>query len=497
MRVRFWLGLAAVIAIAVGSVIAGLEIRASEHRAFDRRQIEEARRSARQAEAVAALSIGQLASAAAFYRAEGQFSRHEFDVMADSLLGSGALAATAFVQSVPRSKRARFERGHGFPIVARTPQGSRKSGNAPRYFPLTYADSDEHPRPPVGYDLGADSVRAPSLRRARDTGRPAASSVNRLLIGGNGINVFRPVYRDGSPTGTVAERRAALTGFAVGSFHVPDLAAAATSALRDDVDVQLLEGNRSLTGSGGLSRNDVATAQIRIADRTWLLVVRDPRRPAILLPILISVLGLLLAALLGALVVIWNRNEQVQELEQQADHDSLTGLKNRRRFEEDVRTELARSRREGTDSALLMLDLDNFKQVNDTLGHPMGDRVIEEIASVLRDRTRESDVLARLGGDEFAVVLPNCTAQKAKSVAEAIATAIRDHVPQEPDVPRITASIGIGMFGPGGLASLESVLAEADTAMYAAKHAGRDAIRVAVTGDGAEASLPRGDRDSA
>jgi diguanylate cyclase (GGDEF)-like protein len=490
MRVRFWLGLAAVTAIAAGAVVAGFEIHASEQNAFERRQGEEARRSARQAEAVALLSIGQLASAAAFYRAEGQFSRHEFHVMANSLLGAGALAATSFVQSVPRSKRAQFERKHGVPILGRT----RREGRVRRYFPLTYADSHEYPNPPVGYDLGSDSVRAPSLRRARDTGRPAASSVTKLLIGGKGINVFRPVYRDGAPTGTVAERRAALTGFAVGVFHVPDLADAATSALQDDVDVQLLEGGRSLTGPA-LARSDAAAAQIRIADRTWLLVVHDPTRPAILLPILISVLGLLLALLLGALVVIWNRNEQMQELEQQAGHDSLTGLKNRRRFEEDVRTELARSRRQGTDGALLMLDLDNFKQVNDTLGHPMGDRVIEEMASVLRDRTRESDVLARLGGDEFAVVLPNCTTQKAKGVAEAIATAIRDHVPREPDVPPITVSIGIAMFGQDGLPSLESVVAEADTAMYAAKSAGRDAVRVAVIGDGdaAGASLPRSD----
>jgi diguanylate cyclase (GGDEF)-like protein len=127
----------------------------------------------------------------------------------------------------------------------------------------------------------------------------------------------------------------------------------------------------------------------------------------------------------------------------------------------------------------------------------MGDRVIEETASVLRDRIRESDVLARLGGDEFAVVLPNCTTQKAKGVAEAIATAIRDHVPREPGVPPITASIGIAMFGQDGLSSPESVIAEADTAMYAAKGAGRGAIRVAVTGDGdgdgdgAKASLHR------
>ena len=143
-----------------------------------------------------------------------------------------------------------------------------------------------------------------------------------------------------------------------------------------------------------------------------------------------AVFGVSLAALLGALVLIWTRNERMRELQRQASQDPLTGLKNRRRFEEDLRTELARSRREGTTGALLMLDLDNFKQVNDTLGHPIGDRVIEEIAGVLGGRTRETDVLARLGGDEFAIVLPHCDAAEAQQVAETIATAIREHVPQ-------------------------------------------------------------------
>ena len=94
-----------------------------------------------------------------------------------------------------------------------------------------------------------------------------------------------------------------------------------------------------------------------------------------------------------------------------------------------------------------MLDLDNFKQVNDTLGHPVGDRVIADIAGVLRGRMRVTDVVARLGGDEFAVVLPRCDLDEARSVAEAIATAIREHVPTREAVPPITASIGIAMFG--------------------------------------------------
>jgi diguanylate cyclase (GGDEF)-like protein len=125
-----------------------------------------------------------------------------------------------------------------------------------------------------------------------------------------------------------------------------------------------------------------------------------------------------------------------------------------------------------------MLDLDHFKQVNDTLGHPAGDRVITEIATVLRGRTRETDVLARLGGDEFAIVLPRCDLDEAQDVATEIATAIRERMRAEKDIPPITASIGIAPFGAGQRLSYETVLGRADAAMYEAKDAGRDAVRI-------------------
>lgn len=489
MRLRFWLGLAAVVAIAAGSVLGAVLVHSHESNAFERRQHEEALRSARQAEAVAALSVGQLASAAAFYQAEGNFNRHEFEVMAHSLLGSGALSATGFITAVPGSERARFERAHGYRIVERAPLGFRREGARPAYFPLTFSASGLSIKPPPGYDVGADPTRGAFLHRAERTGRPAATTVMRLPIGGTGIDVFRPVYRDGAPTGTVAQRHAALVGFAVGAFHVPDLAKAATSALPAEVDAQLLEHGRGVTGPE-LQGEDTASAPIRIADRTWLLVVHDPNRPDVGLPLLIAVFGISMAALLGALVLIWSRNERMQELRLQAGQDPLTGLKNRRRFEEDLRFELARSRREGSEGALLMLDLDNFKQVNDTLGHPVGDRVIAEMAGVLRARMRESDVVARLGGDEFAIILPRCDGNEARTVAEAIMLAVREHAPREEGVPPITVSVGIARFGADPRLGLDSLEEEADAALYEAKRAGRDALRFA--GETAFAGEPSG-----
>jgi diguanylate cyclase (GGDEF)-like protein len=479
MRFRFVLGLLAVLMVALGSVVIALVIRSNEVDHFHTQQTDEALRSARQAEAVAQLSVGELATAAAFFQAEPNLTRHEFEVVGSSLLRRGALTATAYIKKVRGPERAAYEARTGIAIIEkRDGLRPRLAKRRPVYYPVTYVVAEHPGQAPLGYDIATDPHRGPAMERAGMTGKPAATGVMPLFLGGAGVSVYRPVYRDGAPVATVAEREQALLGFSAGAFRVHDLAAAAISALPGEVDVQLLSGKRVVVGpSEGLE--DPARASIDIANRTWLLIVRDPGRPSVGLPLLVAVFGILLAALLGALVLIWSRNERMRELQREASQDPLTGLKNRRRFEEDLHRELAISRRAGTTGALLSLDLDNFKQVNDTLGHPVGDRVIEEIAGVLGGRTRETDVLARVGGDEFAIVLPNSDEREARRVAESIATAIREHVPQTDEVPQITISVGVAMFGAGTEATFASVQSDADTAMYAAKEGGRDSVRLA------------------
>lgn len=449
MRLRFWLGIAIALAIAAGSVVAGAIVRSGDRETFERRQDEAAQRAASQAETLSFLAIGQLKAATALYQLEGEVGRHEFEVLAGRLLREGALRATALVGAG----------GECCPVVHLS---SLSEGPAAR-----------------GFDLGEPPRHAVAIRRARDSGQPAITPLTPTLIApGRGFVVYAPVFRDGAPTGSVAQRRAALRGFAAGAFRATDMTAAASVSLPDDFAVQLLESGEPVVGPEE-AIEDGAGAPIRIADRTWLLVVRDPSGPGVGVPLLIAVLGLALAALLGALVVIWSHNERMRELQRQASHDPLTGLKNRRRFAEDVRLELARSRRTGAGGALLMLDLDNFKQVNDTLGHPMGDRAMEEVAGVLDRRMRVTDVLGRIGGDEFGIVLPGCDREQATSIAEAIATAVREHVPPEDGLPPITASVGIAMFGDDPRAGFDSLQAEADAALYEAKREGRDSVRVA------------------
>jgi diguanylate cyclase (GGDEF)-like protein len=478
VRRRFWIGIAAVALIAVGSVAAAVLVYLDDRNDFEHVQREEAMRAAHQMEAVAGLSVDQLASAAAFFKAEDDLSRHEFQVYGRTLIRQGALSGTAYIPRVPASKREQYERSHGIAILERVaPIRFRRSEPRPDYFPVTYVSAEqEQRRRGLGYDLGQDPERALYLHRARDTGRAVSSPVISLLIGGRGINVFQPVYRDGAPIATQLQRRSALVGFAAGSFRIGDLAAAAAEAVEDGDELRLQAAGRTVYGSNG-SFDGGATMPLRIADLTWTLTVKDPGGPDLSLPVALAVMGIALAALLGSLILAWGRSERMQELERQASQDALTGLGNRRRFEQDLAAAMARSRRDRSTGALLMLDLDRFKQVNDSQGHPAGDRLIAEVAEVLRRRTRDSDTLARLGGDEFAVILPRCSREEAVLAAEAIASEVRDHRSEQAQRP-VTVSIGVAMFGNNPRTSVATVVSEADAAMYAAKDEGRDGVRV-------------------
>ena len=195
--------------------------------------------------------------------------------------------------------------------------------------------------------------------------------------------------------------------------------------------------------------------------------------------------------LLDQIQDITERRRFEHELRRLADHDPLTGLLNRRRFEQELDRHVAEVARYGARGALLVLDLDHFKYVNDALGHHAGDELIVVVGALLQNRLRASDTLARLGGDEFAVLLPHADAKEAEHVAQALAAAVREQASvTAPGRPRrMTASIGIAPFGRPGASGAELMI-EADLAMYEAKQAGRDRYVVAST----DAEAPRSAR---
>jgi diguanylate cyclase (GGDEF)-like protein len=162
-------------------------------------------------------------------------------------------------------------------------------------------------------------------------------------------------------------------------------------------------------------------------------------------------------------------------LREQAITDPLTGLYNRRYLWEFLRREWIRAKRKDESIAVIMIDLDHFKRVNDAHGHQAGDFVLMAVAGLLRNQIRSSDIVCRYGGEEFALVLPETSLENVRLRAEHIRAAIKRLDLRHQDVPlgRITASLGVALF-PHHADDPDSLIRAADEAMYEAKHLGRD-----------------------
>jgi diguanylate cyclase (GGDEF)-like protein len=168
------------------------------------------------------------------------------------------------------------------------------------------------------------------------------------------------------------------------------------------------------------------------------------------------------------------------KLEEEATVDEKTGLANYRVFYKKLREEWERSERYKLPLSIVMLDLDDFKRVNDSLGHQAGDRVLREFAMLVSGGARGTDLAARYGGEEFAMILPHTDRERAEHVAERIRAAVADFTFLEPDQRlRVTVSAGAATFAPGlQMDSAEQLVAAADRALYAAKSAGKNQVVV-------------------
>lgn len=178
--------------------------------------------------------------------------------------------------------------------------------------------------------------------------------------------------------------------------------------------------------------------------------------------------------------------EQNQALKEAASTDALTGLGNRQRFDNFMSEQFALAKSTGTQLSLIMIDLDHFKKVNDTHGHPAGDAVLRAVAKMLRTTARAQDLACRYGGEEMALVLPTTSRSTAAATAEQVRRTIKAKpivINDEGGTLPCTASIGVATFEPGSpMTSHSHLIKAADMALYNAKNSGRDCVKVFAIG---------------
>jgi diguanylate cyclase (GGDEF)-like protein len=189
--------------------------------------------------------------------------------------------------------------------------------------------------------------------------------------------------------------------------------------------------------------------------------------------------------------IIWHYNytniiqkrrieSQQKQLEQMAYYDPLTDLPNRRLLEKLIKRELASVQRYGQETVIIMLDVDDFKLINDTYGHQVGDSILMQLADLLQNNVRETDTVARFGGEEFIILMPNTSVEEGYSFAERIRKTIMEKVFSVGSVTlQITSSFGVSSMGDINSQNLEDYYLLADRALYLAKQSGKNRVEKA------------------
>ena len=336
---------------------------------------------------------------------------------------------------------------------------------------------------PIGLDM-CDSSLGPQLLQARDSGQPTYAPDS--LGGPAAFAVGTPLYRNGSHPHTLAGRRAALIGF-TGTEIQPNtiLTTALLGHPNDAVAFHYQRSGSNATFKAGHRPKNAMSSTINLHNGWHVNVFTVAVDGSIFGqgdPTLLFLGGALLSLLLGLLIFVLGTSrssamqlvkERTDQLQHQALHDSLTGLPNRALILDRIDRMLMRSRRENTEVAALFLDLDNFKDINDTLGHRAGDELLVSVGVRLKSAVRENDTVGRLGGDEFVVLADGVSLDAgvdvvAERLLDVMATPF---IIKASKVPlSVSASIGIAE---GDRATPEALLQDADIALYQAKAAGK------------------------
>ncbi|HEX2655329.1 MAG TPA: EAL domain-containing protein [Xanthobacteraceae bacterium] len=462
--------------------------------------------------------LGKVAAVRALFDAsDDPVSRNEFTAFATRLLHDQAsILRINWVPRIRQSEKEKHEAAaarEGMPwyrikqlLVDRVPDPMSASYD---HFPIFYSTTP--PNPGVyGLDVATQPTRRRALERARD-GDMITTSANVTIRGANnsssiGFVAVMPVYLRGQPHVTIEDRRHNIAGFVAGVFQFPAMTEAIlqTTTVARGADIYLFPG---LTASeepvyvhpsrlrkaplksknlNEILQNLHWSGELKVGDTSWTIVAtavpdgplaaRHDRAWIVLGSGLLITLGLV------AYICVSGRyarrlliaNKRVSELAQM---DELTGLANRRAFFERLTAVFVAAQRGAPPFAVLYFDLDHFKDVNDTLGHPIGDRLLRRVTERLQGVLRNDDLLARFGGDEFAVLQGNAgDAATAGALAAKLSEVLAAPYKIGGNEVRISASIGIAFYS-SDVSGPEAMMIQADLALYRAKEDGRNCVR--------------------
>jgi diguanylate cyclase (GGDEF)-like protein len=448
-----------------------------------------------------------------FESANEDVTRSEFEVFGGRLFENHpGILRVGWVPKVNRKERADYEAAAvndgvpGYRIKSLAADGALTPvPDSNFYFPVFFS-TEAKTSMIYGLDYSSDPVRWAALERARDNDAVAVLRTrlyHDLRGGTHGVLVAVPVYVKGTSRTTIADRRRNLSGFVVGIFDLAHLlqsiwiGTAAASGIIINTYPPGLDRSAEhqpvpdFSSAPQTAKSTRAFAEeprwlgtLRIGDANWQvqaipapggrLTARYDRAVTVLTA------GIVITAFLAVYLGLASRNSRQLALANRrvlelAQTDILTGLPNRAFFLEQLKEAGSHEHRHSGAFSILMLDLDRFKNVNDSLGHAAGDGLLRQVAFRLKSTLRDTDVLARLGGDEFAIIQAGCPDQRAGSIdlAARISKLIAEPFQLPGHQVEIGTSIGIAMAPEHGN-DQEQLLKKADLALYRSKSAGRN-----------------------
>lgn len=453
------------------------------------------------------------------FRAFGQRALHKH------LSQHSELEAIGWIPYVPGRERGAYERAAqadlpGFEFREFGADGRLvAAAQRDEYYPVYYVEG--RGQNPYGLDQASIPSRRDVLQRARDTGKVVASGRTPVLAGKyqgqTGVLLFRPVYRYGAPIETAGQRRRSLVGFTFCVFVVRELidnvlqrigSNGGRVAIYDDaapaaerflaVWPDRAQEDPAAGGSPQAAPGFENSASFDVGGRRWHAVF-TPRAGAFDAAAsweswAVPGVGVLFSLLLA--VYFETARRQALWMREQAITDPLTGLYNRRYLWDFLERECLRARRSGAKIAAIMIDVDRFKRVNDTHGHEAGDRVLTELAALMRRSVRGADFACRYGGEEFVLILPEASIEHVRQRAEEIRAAVKllPILFRGKSLGTVTVSLGVAVF-PEDAGDANSLVRSADEAMYLAKREGRDRVVVARAGPAGTERAPRAASD--